>query len=129
MSAVRHDLTLRQLLDAMLKVAASVRDTQKAGASRMVAKPLTTRSLIRWAGYAVPYSKSFASPQLAVLLEGRSPLAAAFMDSWANGLGEGDAVTVREIWQHVMGFPMDGTPSSDRQRKRSMSSDAGGSNA
>ena len=119
----------KDALDAMLKVAASVRDTQKAGASRMVAKPLTTRSLIRWAGYAVPYSKSFASPQLAVLLEGRSPLAAAFMDSWANGLGEGDAVTVREIWQLVMGFPMDGTPSSDRQRKRSMSSAGGGSNA
>ena len=29
----------------------------------------TTRSLIRWAGYAVAYSRSFASPQLAALLQ------------------------------------------------------------
>ena len=118
----------KEALDSMVSLAAAVRDTQKAGAGRMVAKPLTTRSLIRWAGYAVAYSRSFASPQLAALLEGRSPLAAAFRDAWAGGLGEGDEVTVNELWQHVMGFSIDSVPSAKNQMKRGMCSAGGQSN-
>ena len=90
--------------DALKKLfdfADSVRAAQARDGAMGIQKPLTTRSLLRFAAYMAAYAKLPPAR-----LNGMAPAQAAMLDAWAGGLSEADQVSVSELWQAVFGAPL-----------------------